>query len=367
MATFAKSTFSASIYAASRPTYPPELFQHILEYHRKGTTGQPGPRFDHAVDLGCGTGQATRPLKGVFKRVTCVDPSAGMLEKAKEILNREDTKEALGAASSFTFHQAGAEDLSQVIPESGTVDLLIAAQACHWFNWKKVWPETHRILRKGGSAAFWVYGEFQLPEYPSTAPLITAYSQGTDPNSTTSVGAHFQRPGRTMLERLLVDVPSPGSVLGTHSEKGDLTDFRRVYFSGSHEIPEPYSKLKGTYIYPVMMRASWTWLDLLHYLRTWSALHSYHERFPDDLEREDDSRFLDQDMEDARSRNIDGTVIRGGDISIRFWKDARAIAQRGLVRGHASGIAGSTVERKSGLLDNVEIEWPVSLLLTRKA
>ena len=30
------------------------------------------------------------------------------------------------------------------------------AQACHWFDWSKVWPEVGRILRKDGSTAFWV-------------------------------------------------------------------------------------------------------------------------------------------------------------------------------------------------------------------
>lgn len=30
------------------------------------------------------------------------------------------------------------------------------AQACHWFDWSKVWPEMERVLRVGGTAAFWV-------------------------------------------------------------------------------------------------------------------------------------------------------------------------------------------------------------------
>ena len=30
------------------------------------------------------------------------------------------------------------------------------AQAAHWFDYKKMWPETARILRKGGTAVFWV-------------------------------------------------------------------------------------------------------------------------------------------------------------------------------------------------------------------
>ena len=74
-----------------------------------------------------------------------------------------------------------------------------------------------------------VYGEIRLPQFPSLNPLITEYAQGTDPKSTTSVGAHFQRPGRTILERLLVDVPSPNKVLGKDNQLGDFT---RTYFAG---------------------------------------------------------------------------------------------------------------------------------------
>lgn len=74
-----------------------------------------------------------------------------------------------------TFHQGQSEDLNALLP-SGSVDLVISgsyvhfiikrsqdrpyhlftAQACHWFNWEKVWPEVTRILRTGGTAAFWV-------------------------------------------------------------------------------------------------------------------------------------------------------------------------------------------------------------------
>ena len=31
------------------------------------------------------------------------------------------------------------------------------AQSGHWFDWSKVWPQVYRILRHGGTAAFWVY------------------------------------------------------------------------------------------------------------------------------------------------------------------------------------------------------------------
>lgn len=30
------------------------------------------------------------------------------------------------------------------------------AQAAHWFNWEKFWPEVARVLRKDGTLAVWV-------------------------------------------------------------------------------------------------------------------------------------------------------------------------------------------------------------------
>ena len=85
------------------------------------------------------------------------------------------------ATTQFEFVQAPAEDLSFL--KDASVDLLVAgthaspppslsastdsaprrsrtaldpAQSAHWFDWSKMWPEAARVLRKGGSVAFWV-------------------------------------------------------------------------------------------------------------------------------------------------------------------------------------------------------------------
>lgn len=57
MATFAKSTFNAAKYAVSRPTYPRVLFDSVFTYHEQSLL-IPGTNagWEHAVDLGCGTG-----------------------------------------------------------------------------------------------------------------------------------------------------------------------------------------------------------------------------------------------------------------------------------------------------------------------
>jgi len=81
------------------------------------------------------------------------------------------------------------------------------------------------IMRHGNHQ---VYSEFRLPQYPSVTPLITKYAQGTD--SYTSLGPHWERPGRTVLERHLLDVPSPEKVLG---KGGKLAHEERCYFAGN--------------------------------------------------------------------------------------------------------------------------------------
>ncbi|KAF9042958.1 hypothetical protein BJ165DRAFT_1405370 [Panaeolus papilionaceus] len=316
MSTFAKSSFNASIYSASRPTYPAKLFEYIFAFHR----------------------QATLQLHQ-FDEIIGIDPSAGMAEKARISIDRNQSVDA----GKFTFKQGSAEDFSTTIPEDNSVDLMIAAQAAHWFDWQKVWKEAHRVLKPGGSVAFWIYAEIRLPQYPSLSPKITDFAQGTD--VLTSLGPHFQRPGRTILERHLIDVPEPSTVL---SHEG-LLPLRRVYFCGDEQ---PHFLPNNALKHPVIMQKEMRWRDLLAYFRTWSSLHTYHERYPEDLKREEDVRFLQEDLATCTEPQDD---IRGGDIAIRFWKDLREAA--------LEASPGAPV----GAEDLVAVEWPIALLLTQKS
>ncbi|EGN94512.1 hypothetical protein SERLA73DRAFT_188454 [Serpula lacrymans var. lacrymans S7.3] len=304
MATFGKATFDAAIYASFRPTYPRSLFDFIFRYHE----GAKGARWDRAVDLGCGTGQATVELTP-FKKVTGVDPSAGMIASAREALEAQHI-----STGQFDYVQSGAEKLGFL--EDGSVDLMIAAQAGHWFDWSKMWPEAARVLRKGGSAAFWIYSEFRFSQYPALTPLINQYAQGSDPVN--SLGPHWQQPGRSILENHLVEVPEANAVV-----PGQFCDFERVFFTGSHypELASPRS---------VILRKKMSWDDLLSYLHTWSSLHTFHERNPEDKQRPE------------------------GDIALRFWRS---------LMEHAQKEEGTEVQGK----DEVEIEWPLAVMMVKKA
>jgi hypothetical protein len=70
------------------------------------------------------------------------------------------------------------------------------------------------------------YSEFRFTHYPSLTPLITAYGQGTDPK--TSLGPHWQQPGRSILDNHMLAVPDASSVV-----PGAFTEFERIFFAGA--------------------------------------------------------------------------------------------------------------------------------------
>lgn len=144
MATFAQKTFDAVRYAAgestlppmpftlqsdgsvcplptpARPTYPRQLYEFIFAYHGR----DPRARWDTAVDLGCGTGQATLELTP-FKHVIGADPSQGMLAQAREALH---TRPEINTPGRFKFVQSGAEELGWL--EDKSVDMVVSGACC---------------------------------------------------------------------------------------------------------------------------------------------------------------------------------------------------------------------------------------------
>lgn len=65
----------------------------------------------------------------------------------------------------------------------------------------------------------------RLSRYPSLTPLINAYSQGSDPS--TSLGPHWEQPGRSIIDNHLREIPGASSVIPDAFSSED-----RVYFVG---------------------------------------------------------------------------------------------------------------------------------------
>lgn len=118
------------------------------------------------------------------------------------------------------------------------------AQAAHWLDWTRVWPEIARILRQGGTAAIWVravssrshqllkgtdqcYAQMRLPQYPNLQPMVHAYMDSDSSEPGTGIGSYWEQPGRRILDNHLQDIPDASKVVPERFSKE-----RRVYFTG---------------------------------------------------------------------------------------------------------------------------------------
>ncbi|KAI1639091.1 S-adenosyl-L-methionine-dependent methyltransferase [Biscogniauxia mediterranea] len=197
MATFARPTFSAKSYAAFRPTYPASLYRTVLNFHQL-PTGAPGSTL---LDLGCGHGVVARDLSPHFGSVVAVDPSPGMVAQARRTTDR---------GARISFRQGSAEDLGFLAPAS--VDMAVAAQAAHWFDYARAWPGLARVVRPGGTLAFWGYKDNVLRGAGGPATTVMerfVYGAGEVAPGIQGLGPYWEQPGRGILRDLLRSVRPP--------------------------------------------------------------------------------------------------------------------------------------------------------------
>lgn len=119
---------AAARYADSRPYFHPVVIERIrvvLELRAP---------VDHALDVGCGTGQSARALQAIARRVTGVDPSTAMLAQVPPEWGIE-VREGRGEALPL---------------DDASCDLVTAGLAFHWMKRAQFLPEVHRVLRPGG-------------------------------------------------------------------------------------------------------------------------------------------------------------------------------------------------------------------------
>src|SRR6266567_773788 len=112
----------AADYAKFRPTYPQELFDYL---------GSIAPTRKLAWDCGTGNGQAAVGLASLFDRVIATDASE------KQIANAQSHK-------IVEYRVAPAENSGI---GSGTIDLIMVAQALHWFDLDRFYAAARRVLK----------------------------------------------------------------------------------------------------------------------------------------------------------------------------------------------------------------------------
>jgi len=195
-------------YASFRPRYPAALFTWLASI---------APARGLAWDCACGTGQASIDLAQHFAQVIATDASAAQLAGATPRANVE-------------YRLAPAE-ASGLAPAS--LDLVVVAQALHWFDLPRFYDEVRRVLKPGGVLAVWSYGRQTLDDVAVDAHVQRFYADTVGP---------YWPPERELVEQ------------------------------GYRTIPFPFTELATP---ELALTARWSLAHLLGYFRSWSATGRY--------------------------------------------------------------------------------------------
>jgi SAM-dependent methyltransferase len=148
---------AADAYERGRPGYPPEAIEFLVKEFEIG----PGTRI---VDLGAGTGKFTRAMASTGATVVALEPTRAM----RALHHRLDPTTRLMAGN--------AERLPL---RSGSADVVVAAQAFHWFATSGTVNEIARVLRPGGGLGLvWNTRDETVPWTARLGALINARSGG---------------------------------------------------------------------------------------------------------------------------------------------------------------------------------------------
>jgi len=168
------------------PAPDPALsFGSVVDAYERGRPGYPidavrwltGDEPLSVLELGAGTGKLTRELVALGHDVHATDPDPGMLD----VLARSYVVTRIS--------QTTAEEIP--VPDS-TFDIVIAAQAYHWFDHDRALPEIARVLKRGGSLSLvWNTRDERIPWVKRLGRVIGSQDQGAGPGDELESSPYF--------------------------------------------------------------------------------------------------------------------------------------------------------------------------------
>ncbi|MEM1269927.1 MAG: class I SAM-dependent methyltransferase [Bacteroidota bacterium] len=164
----------AATYGRYRPTYPEELFRFVARLPASVRT---------VWDCGTGNGQAAVGVAQFADTVVATDASDAQIRHAQP-------------HPRVHYEVAPAE--ASGLP-AASVDLVMVAQAAHWFDLARFYAEVRRVARPGAAIALWTY------HMVSISPEIDALVQWF---YTDVVGAYWP-PGRQLVDGGYASLPFP--------------------------------------------------------------------------------------------------------------------------------------------------------------
>ena len=194
----------SDIYAKARPTYPPEVFEFLAKR---------APAHNRVWDCATGNGQAAQGLARHFDEVYATDISAEQIDNHLDI-----------AGVDFTICPAENTPFADQ-----SFDMVNVAQALHWFDLDKFWPEVRRVLKPGGLFACISYDWFCAT--PEIDACVERYAKAV------------VQPYWAANNQMVID------------------HYQQVKF--------PFEKLPAPELY---IRSRWNLHNMIDYIHTWSAV-----------------------------------------------------------------------------------------------
>ncbi|NHM07006.1 class I SAM-dependent methyltransferase [Flavobacterium sp. CYK-4] len=206
-----KDNFSTASdqYAKFRPGYPEALFAYLKSQL---------PSCQTAWDCGTGNGQVAVKLSEFIHKVYATDISAAQIEQAERLPNIE-----------YSVQAAEQTNFPDVF-----FDLIVVAQAIHWFDFEKFYREVNRTAKD--NALMLVIGYGLLKITPEIDALILNFYRNI-------IGPYWDAERRYIDERYQT-IPFPFEAI-------QATDFNNTYH--------------------------WNFDHLMGYLNTWSAVKHYQK------------------------------------------------------------------------------------------
>ena len=198
----------SDLYARNRPQYPKELFARL--------SGLLEAR-ENAWDCATGNGQAALVCAEFFEHIEATDISAEQIQQA---IPHPRVKYSLSPAEKTSF-------------KNHMFDMVVAAQAIHWFDLDSFYNEARRVLKPAGLIA------------------VTGYAFPA-----------LEREMDGIMKRVLLEAIDPFWAEGN-----------RMIMSGYDKLPFPFEEVPLSESFAI--EVEWTLAQFLDYLRTWSAVKRF--------------------------------------------------------------------------------------------
>ncbi|KAL2819466.1 S-adenosyl-L-methionine-dependent methyltransferase [Aspergillus granulosus] len=269
---FTDSNFDWVSYNTFRPSYPSVLFKHIFDYHNRHA-----PVSETILDLGCGPGTCTPYLleRDTVRLIISVDIGHNQLEIAKKaFISHPRVTDGL---VELQFRLSRAEELAWLADSS--IDIVVAAEAVHFFDHGPWFREVSRVLKPGGTLAFWFYQPAGVVQgNPAATNIVKSIFRlyydawAADCNNTDE--AKVKRRATGIHGNSLLDTVSPPT--DAFEDEMRVKWIPEGYVSCSPMLPiDRSSHTVGhiTHQSEGMMEKSWNWESFQQYLETLAISH----------------------------------------------------------------------------------------------